>query len=148
MAKKKNGKINASTIDESVKTKDFSAEKTKKNRRGLTDKEIDERIRSLVEVILREYNYKKCLVIVGDPDDIPESTNDLLAGKGVYGFNCKNLGKKFKKYQDGKYDAYMFMCAVEKLFDKLVEQFDKLEDFIVDGILNNSNKEDYDYERT
>ena len=147
MAKKRNGKINASAIDESVKTKDFSGEKTKKTRRGLSDKEIDERIRSLVDVILREYNYKKCLVIVGDPNDIPEPTNELLKGKGVFGFNCENLGDKYKKYQEGKYDAYKFMCAVEKLFDRLVVEFDRLEDFLVNGFLNNT-KEDNDYERS
>lgn len=145
MARKRNGKINASAIDESVKTKDFSGEKTKKTRRGLSDKEIDERIRSLVDVILREYNYRKCLVIVGDPNDIPEPTNELLKGKGILGFNCENLGDKYKKYQEGKYDAYKFMCAVERLFDKLVEQFDYLENCIVDGIFN-TNKEDEEYE--
>ena len=144
MARKRNGKVNACAIDEAVNAKDFSEEKSKKNRRGLTDKEIDERIKSLVDVILREYNYKKCLVIVGDPDDIPEETKELLEGKGIFGFNCKNLGDKYKKYQEGGYDTYKFMCIVEKLFDKLVEQFDNLENFIVKGIFE-TNKEDFVY---
>lgn len=147
MARKRNGKVNACAIDEAVNAKDFSEEKSKKNRRGLTDKEIDERIKSLVDVILREYNYKKCLVIVGDPDDIPEETKELLEGKGIFGFNCKNLGDKYKKYQEGGYDTYKFMCIVEKLFDKLVEQFNNLENFIVKGIFE-TNKEDFEYERT
>ena len=147
MARKRNGKVNACAIDEAVNAKDFSEEKSKKNRRGLTDKEIDERIKSLVDVILREYNYKKCLVIVGDPDDIPEETKELLEGKGIFGFNCKNLGDKYKKYQEGGYDTYKFMCIVEKLFDKLVEQFDNLENFIAKCIFE-TNKEDFEYERT
>lgn len=147
MARKKNGKVNACAIDESVKAKDYSGEKSKNNRRGLSDREIDERIRSLVDVILREYNYKKCLVIVGDPNDIPYETQDLLDGYGVFGINCKNLGEHYRNYQEGKYDAYKFMCAVENLFDRLVEQIDNLEKIIIKGIFE-TNKEDNEYERS
>ena len=106
---------------------------------------MDEMVKMLVDEIHKKY--KRCLVIVCDSTDIPETLMELLDGKVICGLNCSNLEATYQNYKQGKYNTYKFMCAVEKLFIGLVEQFDDFVDILLTGNTFNY-KEELNYERS
>ena len=94
---------------------------------------VNEKITSLIDEIHERFTEEKCLILVGDTKEIPESLRELLNGSGVNGLACCNLDYNYLMYKRGKYDAYQFMCDIEKLFSELNREFKELVEFVAYG---------------
>lgn len=144
MPKKKAGKINITHINKAFKNRDvprlISRESNKYNKN-----DIENAIEKMIDEINDKYTYEMCLLIVGTPEDIPESLYELLKGSGINGLACWNLDFSYLEYKRRKYDAYEFMCTVDLLLSALIGEFDKLIDFFLIG---NIDRKENSYERS
>ena len=106
--------------------------KSKKPRAPNRD-DVDEKIKYLIDEIHKRFSYEKCLITAGVSENIPHSLLVLLVPKDSNDITVGNLDYHYLMYQHGKYGAYEFMCKVEALFYALLDEFDKLVDFIFTG---------------
>lgn len=107
--------------------------------------EIDVLVKRMIKDINEKYTYEQCLLIVPCPDDIPYSLYELVKGAGLNGMAVWNLPVLYLDYKHGNYDAYQFICDVEKLFNELVREFDELVNIFIFGSIERKENE---YERS
>ena len=106
-----------------------------------------ELVTEVIDLIEEEYTYDKYVEkLGGDTRKMSPSTYKMLRGEVKDDFNLKNLKKNHIDYMRGKFDAYEFMCGLEKLFDELIREFDVLEEWILTGKIE--SKEVIIYEKS
>ena len=110
--------------------------------------DIDIKVKRMIDKIKNNYTYDKCVVIVGDPDVIPDTLRELIIGNGINGINARNVDVYYIRYQRGDYDAFQFLCDIEALLTALVTGFDSLVDLCLANNNNYKGKEAPDYERS
>lgn len=140
----KNKKVNICQAEKPIKSNSEFMLRLFKFKKSNKDN-TRERIKSLIEEINDKYSYEKCLLIVGVPEEIPDSLYELLVGRGINGLSVCNLDEKYLDYLGRKYDAYEFMCDVEALFSALAREFDTLVEFFFTGKIEDK---EVNYERT
>lgn len=147
MSNKHGGKTTNNVPNEGVNIKkDLPRAKTG-NPRGLSKTEISEAISKLVDEIYDKYPYEECMNIAKDSGrDNDDPLFVLLCGRGVNGVSVQNLPTEYLSYKRGKYDAYCFLCDVEKLFSELNREFEEIADMFIYG--NCERKENNGYERS
>ncbi len=117
------------------------------NPRGLSKAEISEAVNKIIDEIYEKYPYEESLAKAKDSGkEETDTVFALLNGDGINGVSVQNLPFEYLSYKRGMYDAYCFLCDVEKLFSELNREFEEITDMVLFGSFE--RKETDGYERS